>query len=368
MGRHAIRISASTGSGASRLEDTLTRTIQVVRTRGTQGRSSSAPLVAGYAPPSGATGLTTIVLSDAGRGRVVPGLLSAVEIGSDRADSALAASLARRLLRDEFGVTDGGAEPVQLSAFQSPDGGVALLPYASTDLELSALAAMSGDPGLDLVRLDTMLVQLPLDEELTRERSIVALAGRAALGDPVLDQIRDLASATDLTPAERAWLAAGAAVAGDDVTARDVLDTLLTEHGQRLGPWVRIQTGDDELDATLSALAEIAAAGLGDPIAADLDAFLEANPPKDTLLDLQRTIAARSWADHVPGAIASAAVTVDGATRTVTVTPDHPLQLTLTPTQLATLRLAPVSGQLVVSARWDGALDAASFQPATGRR
>jgi hypothetical protein len=116
----------------------------------------------------------------------------------------------------------------------------------------------------------------------------------------------------------------------------------------------------------VTALADIAAAGLGDPIAADLDAYLEANPPKDTLLDLQRTIAARSWIAHVPGAAASASVTVDGATRTVAVTPDQPLQLTLTPTQLATLRLAPVTGKLVVSTRWDGALDAGSFHPATG--
>ena len=55
------------------------------------------------------------------------------------------------------------------------------------------------------------------------------------------------------------------------------------------------------------------AAGLGDPLAADLDAFVAANPPNDTVLDLQRAIAARAWAARTPGQDAMAALRVDGS-------------------------------------------------------
>ncbi len=42
----------------------------------TQGHTVSAPLAGGYQPPSGVSGLTTVTVSDAGRGRVLPLLLA----------------------------------------------------------------------------------------------------------------------------------------------------------------------------------------------------------------------------------------------------------------------------------------------------
>jgi uncharacterized protein YfaS (alpha-2-macroglobulin family) len=106
----------------------------------------------------------------------------------------------------------------------------------------------------------------------------------------------------------------------------------------------------------------IVASGVGDPLAADMDAYVETYPPKDTLVDLQRTVAARLWAERTPGSAATMTATIDGVTRRIAIEPDSPTWLTLTPAQLATTTLAPVSGQVIVTTRWEAPLDAASLQ------
>ncbi len=122
------------------------------------------------------------------------------------------------------------------------------------------------------------------------------------MGDAVGGQIRDAAADPSLTVTDRAWLALGALAAGDESLATDLERGILAANGQRLGPWVRVWTGDAESSATTTALVDMVAAGIGDPLAADLDAYVGANPPKDTLVDLQRAIAARDWAARTPRA------------------------------------------------------------------
>ena len=136
--------------------------------------------------------------------------------------------------------------------------------------------------------------------------------------------------------------------------ARRLYRDILADHGERLGPWVRVKAKTAEATAVSTARLAIVAAALGDPIAADMDAEITAHPPTDTVLDLERVIAASRWADRMPKADATAAVTIDGVRTVVTVTGDEPVQLDVTPAQRKTLRIDPVSGSVIVAASWDG--------------
>ncbi len=365
VGDHRVRIAASTGTGSSRHEDVVIRTIHVVSSRALQTRTASGPLEPGYTLQGGATGRTTVILSDGGRGRAIPILLEFTGSETGRADQALAASLAQAALVDVLGIPASSARVavVDVSAFQTPDGGIALLPYASPDLELSALAAFADDPAIDHDQLRNYLqvIDEELEGDTTRERRIVRLAGLAAAGQPVLAEIRAAASAADLTSIEGAWLAAGAMAAGDEDLAGRLERAVLAEDGERLGPWVRVYVENLETTATTTAVLAIAAAGIGDPVAADLDAYLEANPPKDTLLDLQRAIAARSWAVRTPGQPAVASLRVDGATRRLEIRPEEPTWLVLSSAQLASATLTPVSGSVLVTTSWEAPLDPSSL-------
>jgi hypothetical protein len=363
-GEHRLRIAASTGSGTSRHEDVLIRTIRVVSSRSVQAKTVSGPLVAGFRLQGGATGLTSIVLSDGGRGRALPILLSLIGNDTGRADQVLASSIARAALADTFAIPDGTlpTDEPDPSAFQTGDGGIALLPYATADLELCALAALSRDTRIDTGRLREFLGSIRNGEDETRERRIVALAGLAALGQPVIDDVRSAAADPKLTSIERSWVAVAALAAGDEALAGELERAVLAADGQRLGPWVRVRTSDAESTATTTAVLAIVAAGIGDPVAAAMDDYVAANPPKDTLLDLQRAMAARSWAERTPGADAVASMRVDGATRRIEISPEGPAWITLTPAQLASATLSPVSGSVIVTTRWEGPLDVASLQ------
>ncbi len=281
-GDHRIRIVATTGTGAARHEDVLIRTIRVVDSRSVQGRTASGPLVPGFRLQGGTTGATSIALSDGGRGRALPVLLGLLDPATGRADQALAASLARRTLLDAFDLPrdDVPADTIDLRPFASGGEGVALLPYASPDLELTALAALANDPGLDAGELRGLFTQVLSIKTSSRERRIVALTGLAALGDPVLVDIRSAARATDLSIVERSWLAVAALAGGDETLARSLERDVLNDHGQRLGPWVRVKNGDAEQTVTTTALLAMAAAGLGDPVAAGSRRVRRGEPTK----------------------------------------------------------------------------------------
>ena len=368
VGDHAIRIVATSGTGATQRQDVLVRTIHVVTTRAIESRTAMGPLDTGFVLQGGASGLTTVVLSDAGRGRVLPVLLSLTGGETGRADEAIAAALARRVLEASFGMSadELGTSDADLASFQTPDGGIALLPYASEDLELSALAAMAGDDRLDPVAMGRMFQSVLDDPETSPDRRIVALAGEAAIGDPVLDMVRTAAAEPTLEPKERAWLAIAALAGGDATLAADLERALLRASGQRQGPWVRVFQDDRETSITTTALVAIVASGIGDPLAPDLDAYLVANPAKDTLIALQQALAARSWAERTPGDAATASVTVDGASREVPIDPAAPVRLTFTPAQLSTTHLATVGGHILVTSTWEAPLDGASLHASTG--
>ena len=361
-GDHRIQIVATSGTGADQRRDVLIRTIHVITTRAIQARTRSALLDAGFVLQGGSAGLTTVVLSDAGRGRVLPVLLSLTRGQTGRADEALAAALAHRVLQASFGrsADELGASDAELTSFQTPDGGVALLPYASQDLELSALAALADDNRLDPVALARMFQSVLDDPASSRDRRIVALAGQAALGAPVLDLVRTAAAEPTLEATERAWLAVAALAGGDDTLAGDLERALLLASGERLGPWVRLSLGERETSVTTTALVAIVASGIADPLAADLDTYLAANPPTDTLIVLQRALAARLWVERTPGDQAVASVTVDGASRDVSIDPGAPVWLTFTPAQRSTVHLATVRGHVLVSSTWEAPLDPAS--------
>ncbi len=100
-GRHAITLDGVAGADGE-LHDRLTREIEVRRSRLEQGRTDYEQLTEGQAVPGG-DGLTTVVITDAGRGRFYPDLVELTWSVGPRADEALAAGQARDLLERTFG-------------------------------------------------------------------------------------------------------------------------------------------------------------------------------------------------------------------------------------------------------------------------
>lgn len=364
-GVHRIRVAGTTGSGATALSDALVRTITVVAARATQTRTTWVAL-SGPTSIAAGSALTGVTLVDAGRGRVVPVLQELAVPDATRSDRALAAALANRVLVEQFGLPavaqadDGGLAPFLDGA------AVTVVPWGSAELEVTALAAMTGDPRLPTGVMASWLRDAINTPTETRARRLLALAGLAALGEPELGDIRAAAAQPDLTVEEQAFVALAALFAGDETLAGRFEQQVLAQHGLRSANLVRIDPGSGADATVVTARLAIVAASLDDPIAADMDAWVAANPPAATVVDLERVLAARGWARRVAGATATVALTVDGARREITIEPGAPVELGLTPDQAATARLEPLTGSTLVVQSWEDRLAPSSLHAQGG--
>ncbi len=364
IGEHAVTISGSVHVGGKVLSDRLTRRFEVVASRFTNTRTTYAPLTSGLRPEGGA-GWTTYVFSDAGRGRYLPLLESLSWSSGARVDQAVAATIARRMLVDEFGVDpqslpDWTFDP---GRYQGGDG-VSLLPYSSSDLALTTRIALLAGDYFDQSYLVDALQRIRDAVASTRERRMLALAGLAGLRQPVLGDLRLATADPSLTIRERLYLALGAAALGDETTARSVERDLLGTDGERRGAWIRLRVGqslDDTIEAT--SLMALLAAQLGEPFAPEVEAYVDANPAVDELFSLQQVAFATRMLDRTPSTAARFAYALNDKRRVVDLGPGESFSLVLTEQQRKALTFEPLTGGVTVATTWQGPLDPAAVRP-----
>ena len=362
VGEHKVRITASTTSGGRTLQDALVRTVRVVGTRFTDRRTVVADLRDGVPVASG-DGVTSYYFTDAGRGRYLDTLYGLLYESGARVDAALAADVAWGILVDRLGMKaeDLPGQTFVPYAYQNL-GGITLLPYSSPDLALSARVAFLAPDEFDRGGLQSYFYNIGEDPNETRERRAIALAGLAATGDDVLDQVRTMLADPNLTIREQLYLALAAAVLGDHATALAVERALLEQHGERLGQQLRLRVGaslDDTLEAT--ALAAMVGAIVGDPVAPLAEAYVEANPGHDDLYSLQQVAFIDHALDRLPAEAGSFSYTVGGKRHVVDLGQGGSFWLELTPAQRAGFSAKVRSGRVSVAVTFEAPVEVASI-------
>jgi hypothetical protein len=373
LGRQSLDVAVSVPGRVDKagapLADRVTATFGVVASRVTIDRVGYGT-VGGEAPavPSGAA--ATYTFTDAGRGRYLATLLDLVDVTSQRLDRQVAAGMARSMLEDVFGRTSATLPPETFDASRyeingpiRPEWGdtlddwqhvgIALLPYAGADPWL-ATRIVFNDPAFE--RADDLRWMLQLirdDAALPRDLRVAAVAALASLGEPVSADIATLRTLPDLTQMESIHLGLAAAAAGDEATAREIERALLVAHGQRLGPWVRLNGASARNDvAELTATLAVLAARVGDPLAPDMLEYVLAHPSTEASFGLEAAATVAALLDRTPAAPASFAYTVDGSRTVVDLTAGQAVTLSLTAAQAAAIRLERVSGQVGVAIAW----------------
>ncbi|TET95262.1 MAG: hypothetical protein E3J29_07185, partial [Dehalococcoidia bacterium] len=287
-GQHELTIQASL---AGDLEDTLVRNLTVAPSRLLRSDARFYELQPGQTliPEGSADHPTRVLITDHNRGRYYPVLRSLSWTYGDRVDQMLARNLAQELLAQYF--QEEAAFPAEFhpSLYQTPDGGIAIFPFADDDLVLSARLAALAPDRFGRQALIQYFLGVTEDADETRERVVIALYGLAALGEPVLPNIQTLVALGDLTPRERLYLGLAAAELGDQDTAINLYRGLLDEFGQQRGNSVRLNVGgdqDDILEAT--SLAAVLAASIADDFAPLLFDYTTNNYSQDTLIYLEQ--------------------------------------------------------------------------------
>jgi hypothetical protein len=366
LGRGSITVGARAptrkGSDGKPLSDRLVRTFDVIESRLTSARIAYG-VVGGELPSlAGSTGLTTYTFTDAGRGALMPLLLSAAERGGMRLDRLAAQATARRLLIQEFGWAPAALPTLDIDESQYQIGtemeseedngagpGIGLLPWSGPDPWLTARIAIAAPTAVQ-ADLRSVLLAIRSRDATKRDLAIATLAGLASVGEPVLVDLESVSHAPDLTVTERLHLALGFAAAGDEASASEIERDLLSKAGQRLGPWVRLRVGDD-LDATAdaTALLAIVAGSVGDPLGADMAGYVIANPGRGSVHELELVAYAGRALERVPAGGASFAYTVDGHRTAVELDPGESRRIVLTDGQRATLAVEAIGGTVGVA-------------------
>jgi hypothetical protein len=353
IGEHAVTIAASSGSGATALSDRLTRRFKVIESRLVETRTTYEVLTAG-SRPEGGPGFTTYVFSDAGRGRYLSVLQTLAWSGGPRVDQAVAAAMARDLLVDEFDVDPDTLPSATFDPGTFQSSGIALLPYSSTDLGLSARVALLAGDRFNRGELAGFLYSSALyDIASTREQRVLDYSGLAGLGEPVLNELQSFAADPALTIRERLYVGLGLAALGDGATARAIERDLLSTLGERRGPWIRLRVGeslDDTVEAT--SLLALLAAELGDPFANDAEGYVDANPAVDELHSLQQVAFIARMLERTPSAAGRFAYTIAGERTVIDLDPGESFSLRLVESQRRTLSLEPLVGQVGLATSW----------------
>jgi hypothetical protein len=346
-GTHDLLIKASAGDRS----DSLVRTINVVPSRLSRTEARFYELAPDTQLQGSVDRATDVIFSDQNRGRYYPLLQNLTWTWGDRVDQMLARDLAQDLLHQYFG-EDSGQDSAEFRAslYQSPKGGIGLFPYADADLVLSARLADVAPDRFGRQTLLAYFLGVTNDMNETRERTIIATYGLAAMGEPVLPDVQAFARLTDLTWRERLYVGLAAGALGDDDTASQVYRALLNDFGQRRGPWVRLNVGvdeDDILEAT--SMLAILGADIGDDLAPAIFGYASDNYTRDILVQLEQISYLRRALPRLPAEPVRFEYVVDGKRHEATLQRGETLRLRLTPSQLAELAPRPIEGNVGVA-------------------
>jgi hypothetical protein len=132
----------------------------------------------------------------------------------------------------------------------------------------------------------------------------------------------------------------------------------VAESGQRSGGWARVVSFSTHESVRITALLAIAAAQSGDPLAADLEAYV-----LDAQIRRQSTRSRRSRTrralGRLPRETARVAYTVAKRAARVELAPGRGISLELTPAHGATASFASIDGAASAACAWDAPADVA---------
>ena len=287
-GTYDLEIYARSKSGFA---DGIKRTIRVYDTYRIMEASSSKELVPGVKVDAGDSGLTTIIITDKGRGRLIAGLHGLAWGYGHRLDQKLTAYHARKLLNELLDDQDFLYESFDPDApsYRNPDGGYGILPYSTSDIRMSALLT----PWLAEVT-DTTSLKLYFYNALLTDETInaPALYGLVALGEPVLAELETALNTENLSLTDYMFVGMAYRMLGETGIAMEIYNTRIKGHLEIVDPYIRVRVKNGDTDTSLEQTALLAAftAGLGLEESDKMHAYVTSRYSKNVYTGVEQLI------------------------------------------------------------------------------
>ncbi len=343
-GDHKIVLDASSAKGSYKLE----RTIKVLDSRLKYSQSKYQKLSDQTKLIGSPDTSTKIIFSDENIGQFYTALLEIASTWGDRLDQKMARSLSQSLIKKYFD-DQTTIEKVNANPYQTPDGGLAIYPYASSDLEVTAFQSALSKDNLNQAALKNYFYQTlsKSEDTLTIAKS---LFGIASLNEPVLLQINSLLEDKKLNPVAQIYLGLALAEIGDTERASSLYSSILQNYKKTEDSSQYIQVGKDKDDVLKNTIlvADLGAL-LNEPESVNFLRYVLTNSTKDVLLVSQKILALTKLLEKTSPEPVSFDYELNGKTTNVKLEKGKTLKLILSPESLSKIVFSRISGQVGVT-------------------
>lgn len=282
-----ITITAS----SSKHKDSLKHAFDVVDSYHVIDRAEVYSLKPHLEFDGGKTGNTTLIFTDKSRGTFLPELTSLLYTNGNRIDQKLSEQLAYQMIRNYFN-QDNIKTPdtsFKITDYQTTDGGIAVLPYGSSDPDLSAKLASLIKDDINNLKLKQYFYSLLYDSSPGIKGN--ALYGLAVLREPILLELDKAIQVSNANIKDIIYIALAYCELGETPKAQALYDNIISKQMERLKPFFRIKTGKDQDDILeCTALAAVLASKLDKPEKEGLYMYSVRNATKDILVNIERLL------------------------------------------------------------------------------
>lgn len=188
-----------------------------------------------------------LIITDEGRGKYYYELSNYCYLNSNRVEKILSRVFAKYILSNKFDESNCPESNILLSDFQSENGGLRQVKWGNSDLETTLWSAYVDSSQFDKDKLIKYFESFTNERWSKNEDKIMANWGLTILGKPQISNLRMLLKDAT-TFKEKVLVALALNYAGSIEESKDIYLDLLSQYAYTNKPYIRIQTGTQNMD------------------------------------------------------------------------------------------------------------------------
>ena len=294
---------------------------------------------------AGEEGFTTLVFQDKSKGMYFRDLRNLYCSYGNRLDQITSRYLASKLLDEHFGEDNylPTLEQPNISEYQKSNGGLSLLPYSESDIDLTAKMVVFAK---DMV--NTEQLKKYFNQELSNNNSrIKALYGLSVLGESVLLELNKAETIDNLSITDTIYLALAYYKLGDTSKALEIYNERIAQYIEEYAPYYRVNvksSKDNMIEAT--ALCAYLSVLLDKPESDGLYQYCTVNFTKDILINTEKLLFISEKIKNLSVEDVEFTYSYDGEEKTVFLKNGQSFSLNLLPLQLKNFEITDVKGDV----------------------
>lgn len=353
-GRYEVIIKASQGD----FQDAIQKEVMVVPSFMERNITQHVLLTEDINISDSSQEMTSLVFSDYEKGQYLAGLYRLSWLNGSRLEKLLARREAVKLLNNYYQTSSIQTSEYNKDNFlkyQQQDGGISILPYGESNLELTALVCSSNIKEFDEKALAAYLYKILDTEDKNFDKSL-ALWGLASLNQPVLQEITEYLQEETIEPAVKIHLAMASLEMGNGSSGKKIFKDLLKTYGEDLGSSMRVNVGKDQ-DEIIKATTQMAvlASRLNIPEKYKLYQYILENESKDTLNCNEQIQILENNLRYMNTEPVTFTYNLQGEDKTITLKDQEIYRINLTKDDLQSIKFHNIKGKVGVVASYSRA-------------